>query len=99
MLFAFVSRHIPTTEQHALAALKGITLEHVGDLDAFTITTADIYSKIAAEGVIVVHPAAALRLSRHFLVGVFENEMRAEEGKPPTFKAKALHMFDFLDDN
>lgn len=36
--FAFISRHEPTIRQRALAAAKGISLRHVGDMDAFTVT-------------------------------------------------------------
>jgi len=33
--FAFISRHVPTQRRHELAAEQGITLVHVGDVDAF----------------------------------------------------------------
>lgn len=97
--FAFISRHKPTAEQHALAAEKGITLIHVGDADAFTVDNSFVYENAARldvpfGGVIVVHPAAALRLCSEFLVGVYENANRAPEGAPPRFAAKALHLYD-----
>ena len=50
------------------------------------------------DGVVVVHAAAALNLIPHWNVGVFENSMRAEEGKPPTFEAVALHLFPKAED-
>ncbi|MCE2571765.1 hypothetical protein [Motilimonas eburnea] len=96
MLFAFVSRHTPTPEQFQLAQAKGITLEHVGDMDAFTVTSGDVYAKGAYEGVVCVHPAAAMRLCHTFLIGVFENENRAPEGERPSFSAKALHVYDSI---
>lgn len=100
--FAFISRHQPTAEQHALAAEKGITLIHVGDADAFTVDNSFVYENAARldvpfGGVIVVHPAAALRLCSEFLVGVYENANRAPEGAPPQFAAKALHVYDMRD--
>jgi hypothetical protein len=55
------------------------------------------YEKWAAEekvhGVIVVHPALALRLIPGLVVGVFENANRAAPGEPPKFEAKALHLW------
>lgn len=103
--FAFISRHVPTMEQHRLAEEQGIKLYHVGDMDAFSIS----YEKVEEafkrggnptvggpdnfEGVVVVHAAAAMRLMDDFAIGVFENEMRAAEGERPTFHAKALHIY------
>jgi len=93
--FAFVSRHQPTPEQFALSREKGIDLVPVGDLDAFTVEVHHILERLPeAEGVVVVHPAAAMRLSWYFLVGVFENANRAPEGAPPSFQAVALHLFN-----
>ena len=66
-------------------------------MDAFSVCAADVYEKGAYEGVVVVHPAAALRLAPSFLVAVFENGMRSEEGKPPSFYPVALHQYDLLD--
>lgn len=94
MKFAFISRHIPTDGQGQLAADKGIELVHVGDADAFTVDPSFVDDHGAFEGVVVVHPAAALRLSGSFLVGVFENANRAPEGERPTFEAVALHLYD-----
>lgn len=100
MKFAFISRHTPTAEQVKLAAEQGITLHAIGDADAFTVDLAFVHEAgyrldISFEGVIVVHPAAALRLCPEFIIGVFENANRAPEGAPPSFSAKALHTFDF----
>lgn len=99
---AFISRHAPTAEQVALAEEQGFTLRYVGDADAFTVGNGFVHQKAADmdvvfEGVVVVHPAAALRLCSEFLVGVFENANRAPEGAPPQFSAKALHIFDLRD--
>lgn len=100
--FAFISRHQPTAEQVALATEQGITLHAVGDADAFTVGIpfvheAAVRAGVPFEGVIVVHPAAALRLCSEFVVGVFENANRAPEGAAPQFAAKSLHVFDLRD--
>ena len=91
--FIFISRHVPTPEQHALAAELGITLRHVGDRDAFAVTI-DELNDLGGVGAIVVHPALALkcRLSG-LLVGVYENANRAPEGAKPEFFARALHVY------
>lgn len=94
MKFAFISRHLPTEGQVKLAADQDIELVHVGDADAFTVSPGLVDDHGAFEGVVVVHPAAALRLSGSFLVGVFENANRAPEGEKPTFEAVALHLYD-----
>jgi len=52
---------------------------------------------VTFEGAVVVHPAAALRLARCFIIGVFENANRAPAGEKPQFEAKALHLFDLMD--
>jgi hypothetical protein len=92
--FAFISRHVPTASQHALAADEGIELTHIGDADAFTVGPGFVDGAGAFEGVVVVHPAAALRLASSFVVGVFENANRAPEGEKPQFEAQALHLYD-----
>lgn len=97
MKFAFISRHIPTNEQATLAAEQGITIFPIGDADVFTVTPGFIYAAGAFEGVIVVHPAAAMRLCSDFIVGVFENANRADPGQPPQFVAKSLHLYDLRD--
>ena len=89
--FAFISPHVPSVEQVALAAEKEIELVHVGDRDAFTL---DPFEFTPFRGVIVVHPAAALRaLAVVEYIGIFENSNRAPEGDPPKFQASALHIF------
>lgn len=97
MNFAFISRHAPTPGQVAMAENQGIVLVPVGDMDAFTVSPGDVDALGAFDGVIVVHPAAALRLASTFLVGVFENANRAPEGERPTFEAVALHIFNLVD--
>lgn len=99
MNFAFITRHAPTPEQVALAEQQGITLHGVGDADAFTVGNSFIHEAgnrldVLFDGVVVVHPAAALRLCSEFLVGVFENANRAPEGEKPQFAALALHVYD-----
>lgn len=97
MKFAFISRHEPTAEQHALAAEQGVELTHIGDADAFTIGQGFVYDAGPFEGVVVVHPAAAMRLAAIFLVGVFENGSRPGPDEKPQFYAKAFHVFDMRD--
>jgi hypothetical protein len=47
------------------------------------------------DGVVVVHPAAAMRLSALSLIGVFENATRPAEGDSAIILlAKALHIYD-----
>ena len=97
--FAFISRHKPTPEQHALAEAEGIRLVEVGDMDAFTVSAEEVCTALMEHGplwecgAIVVHPAAALRLIRHMDVGIFKNENRAAEGERPTFHATKLEVY------
>lgn len=97
-IFAFVSRHVATDAQVRLAAEQGIRLMSIMDMDGFKITPHAIQYRVGSltqiRGVIVVHAAAALNLLPYFDVGVFENGNRAEEGKPPTFEAVALHIWE-----
>lgn len=102
MNFAFISRHEPTAEQLALATDYGITLYHIGDTDAFTVDPSFVRAAakrlgVNFDGVIVVHPAAALRLCSEFFIGIFENANRAPKGAPPQFSAKALHFYDLAE--
>jgi len=97
--FAFISRHEPTTEQVAMAAEQGIALHHIGDCDAFAVTPDFVVDEITPmqfQGVVVVHPAAAMRLCSQFAIGVFENANRAAPGAPPQFFPKALHVYDLV---
>ena len=91
--FAFISRHTITTEQHKLAAEHDIKLVPIGDLNEFNVTTAMIDAFGPFDGVVVEHPAAAMRLSRDFEIGVFENENRAPIGERPQFHPVALHIY------
>ena len=93
-LFAFISRHTPTERQIELAAEQGIEVVHIGDLDAFTADVGAVMRRGPFEGVIVVHPAAAMRLAHCLYIGVYENASRAPEGGKPQFEAAALHVYD-----
>lgn len=97
MEFAFISRHEPNASQHAMAAEQGHTLTHIGDHDAFTVGAGFVHEHGTFEGVVVVHPAAALRLAPQFVVGVFENSNRSPVGEPPRFEATAFYLFDLRD--
>lgn len=93
LMMAFISRHTPTQQQIELAAKEGFELVHIGDADAFKVGPGFVHDKGPFEAVAVVHPAAALRLIPHFMVGVFENASRSPEGQPPKFEAVALHVW------
>lgn len=95
MRFAFITRHEPTPEQFSLAQELGIELVPVGDMDAFEVTPGMIHDIGDFEGVVVVHPAAALRLANDFVIGIFENANRAPEGEKPQFKAVRFHVYDY----
>ena len=97
MDFAFISRHQPTAGQHQMAEDLGHTLTHIGDRDAFKVSVGEILDDGPWEAVVVVHPAAALRLAPHFVVGVFENANRAPVGEPPRFDAIGFHIYDLRD--
>jgi len=99
MRFAFISQHTLTNGQIKLAAEKGITLVRIGDRDAFSVNVTDIVGHDAGpfDGVVVVHPAAAMRLCGSFLIGVFENANRAPEGEKPSFKAVDFYIYDNRD--
>ncbi len=97
MRFAMISRHAPTHEQFELAESQGIELVSIGDFDAFTVSPSFVYEAGDFEGVIVVHPAAAMRLAGSFLIGVFENANRAALGEKPQFFAKSLTIYDLRD--
>ena len=94
--FAFISRHEPTAEQVTLAKEQGVELVYIGDRDAFSVTSDEIACHPAAPfyGVVVVHPAAAMRLSGRFSIGVFENANRAAPGEPVKFSAVGFHVYE-----
>lgn len=92
--FAFLTRHTATGEQIKIASDLNIELIPIGDKDAFTVTPEDILSHGSFDGVIVVHPSAAIRLNNYFDIGVFENEKRTvSEYDRPQFFAKSLHIY------
>lgn len=97
MRFAFISRHQPTPGQVALAQAQGIELVSIGDADAFTVSPSHVDAVGDFDGVVVVHPAASMRLAGSYLVGVFENANRAPVGEAPKFEAVALHIYDLRD--
>ena len=77
-----------------MAAEQHVELVHLGDHDAFTVDPGFVGNAGAFDGVVVVHPAAAMRLADTFMVGVFENANRAPVGEKPQFEAQALHIYD-----
>ena len=97
--FLFCSRHVFTDAQAQLAEKAGITLHQGVDLDAFSPNHELIKAVCKQgqfEGVVVVHPALALKLCTAYRVGVFENANRAAEGAPPSFQAVGLEIFDLV---
>lgn len=98
MKMAFISRHVPTAEQTALAAEQGFDLIHVGDVDAFAPmawSIVDSHESGPFAAVCCVHPWLALQLhNQGFPVGVFENGNRSPEGEKPQFYARSLHIME-----
>lgn len=96
--FAFISRHEPTPAQEAKAKESGITLVHVGDLDAFSdlSETFDLLRKEGFSGVVCVHPVIALTAYTIYglSVGVFENINRAKVGEVPRFEVGKFIVFE-----
>lgn len=95
---AYISRHKITPAQRNLALQMGYTLHDVGDRDAFTV---DVDEFLTYDGVVVVNPAMALRLlmpalSRPWVVGVYENGMRGDEGAPAQFHARRFHTYSLV---
>ncbi len=95
--FAFISRHTPTKEQLDLATEQGIDMTYIGDADAFSVDPDFVRGRGDFVGVIVVHPAAALRLASSFLVGVFEHGYLVEVAGKPRFYATSLQIYDLRD--
>lgn len=97
--FAFISRHVPTSEQYGISEQHGINLVPIGDADAFTVSIDfvlqyEVKNNIEFDGVVIVHPSAAMRLCEKFLIGVFKNDNRAPVGEKPQFLATELHIYD-----
>lgn len=81
MRFAFVSQHALTQSQISIAEAMGHTIEAVGDRDAFAFPAQELLDA-GYDGVVVVHPAAALIAREAGLsVGVFNNIKRASVGE------------------
>jgi len=103
--FLFCSRHTITPEQAGIAVKAGIKLIQGTDLDGFE-TIENLITGIersipenlitGIDGVVVVHPSLALKLSMFYQVGVFENANRAPEGEKPSFMAIGLEIFDMI---
>lgn len=82
MRFAFLSRHQPTKQQEVLADFQEIQLVSIGDKDAFTVSPEDIKAHGDFDGVVVVHPAAAMNLRKEYHIGIFKNAARPPVGAP-----------------
>lgn len=104
-IMLFISRHEPTQDQIFLATEKGFDLKCIGDVDAFNPKAIEalVVAWKAPHAYAVVNPAMALTLASFaghkactfgIKIAVFENENRAPEGEKPSFKAKAMHMWE-----
>ncbi len=94
MKFAFISRHEITERQKEMAAEQDVEIIPIGDADAFAVTPDLVKTAGQFDGVVVVHPAAAMRLAKEYKIGVFENRLRVEPGLPVIFEEKSFHVYD-----
>ena len=99
MKAVFISRHALSESQHALLNKACFVGEDMQDFDAFaseselkqlvkTLRDADV------KMVITVHQLLALRLSKDFLIGTFNNVNRAKIGERPDFETTQLVIVD-----
>lgn len=92
--FAFISRHEPTEAQRQMASERGIDLDYLGDMDAFSSAAGTRLNDLVDQGyqgVIVVHPILAARaINLGLQVGSYENANRAPVGEKPTFEPVRL---------
>ena len=94
MKFAFISRHEITDRQQSMAAEQDVEIIPIGDVDAFEVTPDLVKAAGEFDGVVVVHPAAAMRLASTYKIGVFENRLRVKSGLPVIFEEKSFHIYD-----
>lgn len=94
MKFAIISQQDITDKQRELAAEQNVEIIKIADIDVFSITPEFIVAIGSFDGVIVVHPAAAMRLASVYKIGVFENRLRIEQGHPIIFEEKSFHIYD-----
>lgn len=99
MKFAFISRHEITDRQRSMAAEQDVEIVPIGDADAFEVTPDLVKASGKFDGVVVVHPAAAMRLASEYKIGVFENRLRVESGLPVVFEEKSFHIYDLRTKN
>jgi hypothetical protein len=66
----------------------------IGHDETKTIGELESWIENGLQGVIVVHPAAALNLITETTVGVWENEKRASSDGKPMLVPKHLHIYD-----
>jgi len=89
----FISRHVPTAEQEALANAQGFSLFHVGDMDAFMpeekmqmelVVLLNAYGTLDGFcGFSCVHPLIAMHTLNYGPVGIFQAQNRAPDGEKP----------------
>ena len=91
--FAFIGRQGPTDSQIKLAKEKNIELIYIGDHNPFKVDIYCIQRKGDFHGVVVSHPAAAMRLSSYLPVGVFEHKFKLSMYERPNFEAISFHVY------
>lgn len=95
----FISRHDLSDLQTDLLTKAGFIADTVDDFDAFADDKSfkELVKSLHEKDVllvIVVHPLLALRLSKYFLVGVFNNKNRSPIGEQPDFFTDKLVIID-----
>jgi hypothetical protein len=93
--FAIFSKYAPTPEQINLAKAKGADLVSINrEFDGFKITPADVKPFGSFDGVVVVHPAAAMQLCEEYLIGIFQNRNDAGPGERRALTATSFRIWD-----
>lgn len=93
--FAIFSRYAPSPEQIALAKAKGVDLVSINqEFNGFTVSPSDVGAYGQFDGVVVVHPAAAMQLCEDYLIGVFQNRNDSAPGERRTLTATHFYIFD-----
>jgi hypothetical protein len=88
-----MSRHDITEDQHRLASEQNVQLVKIDDLDAYSVFPEDVAEYGDFDGVVVVNPAAAMRLHGTYDIGVFRAENRAEPGSQPDYRAVLFQVY------
>lgn len=93
--FAIFSRYAPTPAQINLARAKDVELVSINsEYDGFSITPAQVAAHGTFDGVVVVHPAAAMQLCDQYLIGIFQNRNDAGPGERRALTATKFSYWD-----